>query len=710
MNISQIIAEELKLEKTQVVETIKLLDEGNTIPFIARYRKEVTGGITDEELRLLHERLNYLRSMEERRGEIIRILGEQGVLTEELEQKIALAKALVELEDIYRPFRPKRKTRASVAKEKGLEPLANFMLSSTEEDILTEALKYINPELGVENAEDAIKGAQDIIAEMVSDEPQVRGTLRELVRKKGIIISSKKTKTEERSPYEMYYDYQENIRSIPPHRILAINRGEKEDFLDVKIEFPSEETILYLQRFFIRTELCGKGYVVEAIRDGYSRLLEPSLEREIRKELTEIGEEQATKVFSQNLKNLLLAAPCKGQTVLGMDPGYRTGCKLAVIDPSGKVLATGVIYPVPPQNRVENAKKLVTELIRAHEVTAIAIGNGTASRETEQFVAELLPTLDRKVLYTIVNEAGASVYSASKLAQEEFPDFDVTLRSAASIARRLVDPLAELVKIDPKAIGVGQYQHDVNQKQLGETLQGVVEDCVNNVGVDLNTASAALLGYVAGVSKNVAKKIIAHREQNGSFQERKELLKVSGLGPKTFEQCAGFLRIREGKNLLDNTAVHLESYNVTYKLLEKLGLDLKQIKLSQTVEDLPGLANELEVGLPTLQDIIKELEKPGRDPREDLPPPIFKAGVMELTDLTPGMVLEGVVRNVVDFGAFVDIGVHQDGLVHISALSNKFVKNPLDVVNVGDIVKVKVIGIDLDRKRISLTMREVKGG
>lgn len=707
MNINQIIGSELKLKPTQVEETIKLLDEGNTIPFIARYRKEVTGGITDEELRLLHERLTYLRSLEERRGEITRILEEQGVLNEELQQKIAQAKALVELEDIYRPYRPKRRTRASVAKEKGLEPLAEFILTAGEGDVLQEALRYINAELGVEDVQQAILGAQDIIAEMVSDEPQVRQPLRELIRKKGIILSRKKTKEETRSPYEMYYDYQESIKTIPSHRILAINRGEKEEFLDVKTEFPNEEIIQYLQRFFIRKELSGREYVIEAIKDGYSRLLEPSLEREIRKELTERAEEQSIKVFSQNLKSLLLTPPCKDQVVLGMDPGYRTGCKLAVIDPMGKVLATAVIYPVPPQNKVEEGRRTVAELIKTYGVTAIAIGNGTASRETEQFIADLLPDLDRKVLYTIVNEAGASVYSASKLAQEEFPDFDVTLRSAASIARRLVDPLAELVKIDPKAIGVGQYQHDVNQKQLGETLQGVVEDCVNSVGVDLNTASPALLGYVAGISKNVAKKIVAHREVNGPFQERQELLAVSGLGPKTFEQCAGFLRIRDGKNLLDNTAVHPESYNVTYKLIEKLGLDLTEKKLSPVEGELPRLSEELEVGLPTLQDIIKELEKPGRDPREDLPPPVFKAGVMELTDLTPGMVLTGVVRNVVDFGAFVDIGVHQDGLVHISALSDGFVKNPLDVVKLGDVVKVKVISVDLERKRISLTMREV---
>ncbi len=707
MDINQTIAEELKLKESQVAETIRLLDEGNTIPFIARYRKEVTGGITDEELRLLQERLGYLRSMEERRTEITRILAEQGVLTEELEQKIAKAKILVELEDIYRPYRPKRRTRASIAKEKGLEPLAEFLLNETVKNPLVEAIQYINAELDLGDAEEVIKGAQDIIAEMVSDEPQVRGTLRKLAREKAIIFSRKKTKEEGRSPYEMYYDYQEKISSIPSHRILAINRGEKEEFLDVKIEFPSGEIIQYLQRFFIQKELSGLSFVMEAITDGYSRLLEPSLEREIRKELTAKGEEQAIKVFSQNLKKLLLAAPCKGQTVLGMDPGYRTGCKLVVIDPIGKVLATGVIYPVPPQNKVEEAKKIVAKLIATHGVTAIAIGNGTASRETEQFVAELLPHLDRKVLYTIVSEAGASVYSASKLAQEEFPQFDVTIRSAASIARRLVDPLAELVKIDPKAIGVGQYQHDVNQKQLGESLQGVVEDCVNSVGIDLNTASAALLGHVAGVSKGLAKKIVAHRESNGPFQGRQELLKVAGLGPKAFEQCAGFLRIREGENLLDNTGVHPESYNVTYKLLERLGLDLEQVKNLQVTENLPELAEEFKVGLPTLRDIVKELEKPGRDPREDLPPPVFKSGVMELTDLKPEMVLTGVVRNVVDFGAFVDIGVHQDGLVHISALADNFVKNPLDVVNVGDIVKVKVISVDLERKRISLTMREV---
>jgi uncharacterized protein len=707
LDIIQSLAKELKLKKEQVEATVKLLDEGNTVPFIARYRKEVTGSLTDEVLRELEERLNYLRNLEERRLEITRLLEEQGVLNEDLEKKIAQATLLVELEDIYRPFRPKRKTRASLAKEKGLEPLAQFLLTQETGDVLQEAQKYVNPEAEVFASEEALQGAQDIIAEMAADDAEIRGTVRTLIRQKGVLRSQKKAKAEGRSPYEMYYDYQEMVKSIPPHRILAINRGEKEEFLDVKLEAPREEILSFINSYFIKGDLIGAGLIEEAINDGYNRLLEPSLEREIRKELTEKGEEQAIKVFAANLKKLLLQPPCKDQIVLGFDPAYRTGCKLAVVDPTGRVLDTAVIYPTPPQNKVEEAQKVLIELVNKYHVTAIALGNGTASRESEKFIADTLQLFDHKVMYTIVNEAGASVYSASKLAQEEFPHYDVTLRSAVSIARRLIDPLAELVKIDPKAIGVGQYQHDVNQKRLGETLRGVVEDCVNSVGVNLNTASAALLSYVAGISQNVAKKIVAYREEKGPFKERQELLKVSGLGPKTFIQCAGFLRIPDGENPLDNTGVHPESYDVTDKLIKRLNLRLNEIKFNLLKEDLKNLAKELEVGLPTLEDIVKELEKPGRDPREELPSPVFKAGVMEIEDLQVGMVLTGVVRNVVDFGAFVDIGVHQDGLVHISQLTDSFVKNPLDVVNVGDIVQVTVLSVDVERKRISLSMKKV---
>ncbi|MDS1029725.1 Tex family protein [Bacillota bacterium LX-D] len=707
LNIVAQLAAEFNLAKKQVISTVQLLDEGNTVPFIARYRKEMTGGLNDEVLRDLTERLGYLRSLEERKVEITRLLDEQGVLTPELEQKIAAAQALVELEDIYRPFRPKRKTRASAAKEKGLEPLAELLLTLTSGNLEEEAQKFINAELGVNTREEAFQGAQDIIAEMVSDNAEARKYLRQLAKRKALLVSRKKTKSTERSPYEMYYEYQEAVRSIPPHRVLAINRGEKEEFLEAKIEFPEAEILAYLEKVFLPKGIAGAAYVQDAIKDGWQRLLEPSLERELRKELTEKGEEQAIKVFAANLKKLLLQPPCKGHTVLGLDPAYRTGCKIAVLDATGKVLDTAVIYPTPPQNKIAEAAEKVKELIYKHGVTAIAIGNGTASRESEKFIADLLVEFNGRVLYTIVNEAGASVYSASKLAQEEFPQFDVTLRSAASIGRRLLDPLAELVKIDPKAIGVGQYQHDVNQKRLGETLQGVVEDCVNTVGVDLNTASPSLLNYIAGVSASIAKKIVAYREEKGFFRNRQELLKVAGLGPKTFVQCAGFLRLPDSDNPLDNTAVHPESYAVTYQLLAELGIDLGQDLPIKIQADLPALAQKLNIGLPTLQDIVKELEKPGRDPREELPPPVFKAGVMELEDLKPGMVLNGVVRNVVDFGAFVDIGVHQDGLVHISELGEKYVRNPLEVVNVGDIVKVKIMEVDLERKRIALTMKEV---
>lgn len=701
------LAQEFKLPKEQVINTVKLLDEGNTIPFIARYRKEVTGGLTDETLRNLVERFQYLRNLEERRQEIRRLLKEQGVLTPEGEEKIQKAQTLVELEDIYRPFRPKRRTRASIAQEKGLGPLAEILLTLKEGEIGQEARKFLNEELGVNTIEEAIQGAQDIIAEKVSDDPQVRQYLRTLVLKKGIITAGKKTETPERSPYEMYYDFQEKVSHIPPHRILALNRGEKEGFLEVKLKFPQEEILEYLKKVFISQDLVAKTYIEEALVDGYQRLLKPSLERELRRFLTEKGEEQALKVFAANLKRLLLQPPCKGQTVLGLDPAYRTGCKLAVVDPTGKVLDTAVIYPTMPQRKIQESAQVVKELVKKHRVTAIAIGNGTASRESEKFIAQLLPELEGKVLYTIVNEAGASVYSASPLAQEELPHLDVTLRSAVSIARRLLDPLAELVKIDPKAIGVGQYQHDVNQKRLGEVLRGVVEDCVNSVGADLNTASPPLLSYVAGISPSLAKKIVEYREKQGSFTNRQELLQVPGLGPKTFQQCAGFLRIPGGENPLDNTAVHPESYGVAKKLLKELGIELLGQKQVKIPGDLSLLAQKLGVGLPTLQDIVKELEKPGRDLREDLPPPVFKQGIMEIKDLKPGMILTGVVRNVVDFGAFVDIGVGEDGLVHLSQLTEKYIRSPLEVVSVGDRVQVKVLSVDLERKRIALTMKEV---
>lgn len=709
MQIVAALAKELKLEEGQVASTVKLLDDGNTVPFIARYRKEVTGGLNDEILRTLADRLAYLRHLEERRGEISRLLAEQGVLDAGLQDKIAAARALVELEDIYRPYRPKRKTRASVAKAKGLQPLAEKLLNTVDGDILAEAAKYVKAELEVNSVQEALQGAQDIIAETVADAAEVRKYLRRLIQRKGVIISRKKTEGGERSPYETYYDYREAVRSIPPHRILAINRGEKEGFLEVKIEFPAEEILLYLHKVYLQKELAAAGLVSQALKDGYERLLQPSLEREIRRELSEKGEEQAIRVFAANLKKLLLQPPCQGYVVLGLDPAYRTGCKLAVVDSSGKLLETAVIYPTPPQNRVAEAAAKVKELVKRHGITAIAIGNGTASRESEKFVADLLPELEHRVLYTIVNEAGASVYSASKLAQSEFPQLDATLRSAISIARRLLDPLAELVKIDPKAIGVGQYQHDVNQKKLGETLQGVVEDCVNTVGVDLNTASPALLSYVAGVSGTLAQKICAYREVQGPFTRRSQLLQIPGLGPKAFEQCAGFLRIRGGVNPLDNTAVHPESYQVTYQLLAELGLKVDGVERLQIKADLAELAQKLQVGLPTLQDIVTELEKPGRDPREDLPPPVFKAGVMEMEDLKPGMVLSGVVRNVVDFGAFVDIGVHQDGLIHISQLGEQYLRNPLEAVQVGDVLQVRVMGVDLERKRIALSMKDLPG-
>lgn len=704
MDIARQLAGELGLKPEQVERTVALLDEGNTVPFIARYRKEVTGGIDDATLRDLQERLTYLRHVQARRDEIARLLAEQGVLTEELSAAIAAAGTLVELEDIYRPYRPKRKTRASVAREKGLGPLAEALLDLRDGSPEGLAAGYINEELGVATVEEALQGAMDIIAEMVADNAEYRGVARNLTRTRGLVVS--RGKKEGRSPYEMYYEFQEPVARILPHRVLALNRGEKEEWLAVKVEAPEEQILAYLKGKVVRQGPAAT-LVEEAVADGYRRLMAPSIEREVRQELTDRAEEQAIKVFAVNLNQLLLTPPCRGYRVLGVDPAYRTGCKLAVVDETGKVLETGVIYPTPPQNQVEQAKAVVKKLVDRHGVRVIAIGNGTASRETERFIAQLIKEVEAPLVYTIVNEAGASVYSASSLGSEEFPDLDVSLRSAVSIARRLLDPLAELVKIDPKSIGVGQYQHDVNQKRLAETLAGVVEDSVNRVGVDLNTASWALLSYVAGLNTTQAKNLVRYREANGSFQSRQDLLAVPRLGEKTFTQCAGFLRIPGAANILDNTGVHPESYEVTYRLLAALGATPADFAAGK-YRDLPvrEWAERLGVGVPTLRDIVKELERPGRDPREELPPPVFQEDVLELEDLKPGMVLTGVVRNVVDFGAFVDIGVHQDGLVHISELSNTFVRNPLEAVKVGDNVRVKVLEVDPERRRISLSIKQ----
>ncbi|HHV28436.1 Tex family protein [Acetivibrio mesophilus] len=715
-DIISTLIKEFNLKPFQVENTVKLIDSGNTIPFIARYRKEMTGELNDQVLRELHERLVYLRNLEARREEVRRLIEEQGKLTEEITASLEKAASLREIEDIYRPYRPKRRTRATIAKEKGLEPLAEVLMAQelktgSVEDI---ARPFINPEKEVNTAEEAINGAMDIIAEDISDNAQIRSAVRDVFMRHGVVVS--KQKKEEDSVYRMYYDFSEPVAKIASHRVLAINRGEKEEFLQVKIEVPEERIIEHLKSKLIKKPLSiTSEYVEKALTDSYERLIFPSVEREIRNELTETAQEQAMKVFAANLKNLLLQPPVKGRTVLGLDPAYRTGCKIAVVDDTGKVLDTTVIYPTPPQNKIEEAKKVMKYLIEKHSVDIVSIGNGTASKESEIFVAELLKEIDRKVYYMVVSEAGASVYSASKLGAEEFPDFDVALRSAVSIARRLQDPLAELVKIDPKAIGVGQYQHDMNQKRLGETLGGVVEDCVNSVGVDLNTASPSLLSYISGVNSVIAKNIVEYREANGKFKKRNELKKVKKLGDKTFEQCAGFLRIPDGDNVLDNTSVHPESYEAARKLLDIMGYSVEDVKerrlagLKAEVEKkgISKIAEEIGVGTPTLIDIIKELLKPGRDPRDELPKPILLTDVLHLEDLRPGMVLTGTVRNVADFGAFVDIGVHQDGLVHISELSDKYVRNPMDVVSVGDIVKVKILDVDVERKRISMSMKDV---
>ena len=709
------LAQELGIKTGQAEAAVKLIDEGNTIPFIARYRKEVTGALNDEVLRNLYERLNYLRNLEEKKEQVIGSIEEQGKLTPELKQQILEAKTLVAVDDLYRPYRPKRRTRAIIAKERGLEPLANILsLQQTAKTMEEEAKAYINIEKDVETVEDALAGAMDIVAEAISDEAQYRQYIRDITMKKGVLSSEAKDADEE-SVYEMYYGFSEPVAKLAGHRVLALNRGEKEKLLTVKIEAPQEDIFRYLKKKIIRRDNPNTTpYLERTIEDAYSRLIAPSVEREIRSELTEQAEDGAIKVFGKNLQQLLMQPPVAGQTVLGWDPAFRTGCKLAVVDPTGKVLDTVVIFPTAPQNKVEESKKILKKLIKKYGITLISVGNGTASRESEQVIVELLKEIPEHVQYIIVNEAGASVYSASKLATEEFPNFDVGQRSAASIARRLQDPLAELVKIDPKSIGVGQYQHDMNQKKLSGALEGVVEDCVNRVGVDLNTASAPLLEYISGISATVAKNIVAYREENGQFTDRKQLLKVSKLGPKAYEQCAGFLRITGGKNPLDATSVHPESYESAKKLLELLGYsmeDLKEQKLkgiSAKVKDKKKLAEQLDIGVLTLDDILKELEKPARDPREDMPKPILRTDVLEMKDLTPGMILKGTVRNVIDFGAFVDIGVHQDGLVHISQICDRFIKHPLEAVSVGDVVDVQVMSVDLKKKRIALTMKVQK--
>ncbi|MBR3152335.1 MAG: RNA-binding transcriptional accessory protein [Clostridia bacterium] len=717
MDINKKIAEELKIKELQVEATIKLIDAGNTIPFIARYRKEVTGNLSDETLREFGERLEYLRNLEARKEEVTRLIDEQGKLTEEIKASIDKAEILSELEDIYRPYKQKKRTRATIAKEKGLEPLSLIIYMQTEKkDIYEVAKEYIDKEKGVETVEDAIDGAKDIIAENISDEPDYRKKIKSMCFREAVIVT--RAAKEEKSPYEMYYEFQELIKTLPSHRILAINRGEKEDFLKVKMEKPEEKILNYIKKDIIKDEKSQYAKILaDTIEDSYKRLIEPSIEREIRTDLTEKAEEKAIKVFGKNAKQLLLQPPIKNITVLGFDPAYRTGCKLAVIDENGKLLATNTVYPTEPQNDVIGAKKVINGLIDKYKINMVAIGNGTASRESELFVSELLSERKEDIYYAIVSEAGASVYSASKLATEEYPDINVSLRGAISIARRLQDPLAELVKIDPKAIGVGQYQHDVNQKRLSESLTGVVEDAVNKVGVDVNTATPSLLSYVAGINKTIAKNIVDYRDENGSLKTRKELLKVPKLGKVAFEQCAGFLRIFGGKNPLEITGVHPESYDKAEQLLTKLGYTVENIldkeKLLQIKEDLKKvdvsqMAKELEIGELTLKDIIEEISKPGRDPREDMPKPILRSDVLKFEDLKEDMILTGTVRNVTDFGAFVDIGVKHDGLVHISQLSNKFVKNPSEVVSVGDIVKVKVIGIDHEKQKVSLSIKEAE--
>ena len=716
-NINHILSKELGISLKQVTSVIEMLDEGNTVPFIARYRKERTGGLTDEVLRKFNERLTYLRNLESRKEDVLRIIEEQEKLTPELKLQIEKATTLTEVEDIYRPFKAKKRTRATMAVEKGLKPLAELILSGEfNGDILKEANKYINEEKDVKNEEEALQGAMDIISEIISDNADYRKWIRSFVQKDGII--QVKGSSEEQTPYEMYYDYKEPVRTIPSHRILAINRGEKEKILSVKVTCNDDKIIDYLNKKVLKGNKITDKYLEESIKDSFKRLIYPSIEREIRSELTSKGEEGAIDIFKANLKALLMQAPIKGKVVMGFDPGFRTGCKVAILDETGKFVENTTVYPTAPQNRIDETISTLKKLIKKHGVEVISLGNGTASRESEEVIAKMLKEIKdetgKELFYVIVSEAGASVYSASELANKEYPDLDVTVRGAISIGRRLQDPLAELVKIDPKAIGVGQYQHDVTQKKLDESLAGIVEDCVNNVGVDLNIATPSLLSYISGINASIAKNIVDYREENGKFKSRKELLKVKRLGQKAYEQCAGFLRVMESKEALDNTSVHPESYGVAKELIKTLGYteeDLKNGKLVDIDErvkakGISNLAKELEVGEPTLNDIIKEIKKPGRDPREELPKPIFKSGVIEMKDLKPGMILMGTVRNVSDFGAFVDIGVHQDGLVHKSQMADRFVKHPLDIVKVGDVVEVRILDVDLKRKRISLSMKK----
>ena len=717
MDINQRITEELGVQKWQIDAAVKLIDEGNTIPFIARYRKEAHGTLDDEQLRKVLERLTYLRNLEEKKQQVLASIEEQGKLTKQLKEQIEKAETQVTVDDLYRPYRPKRRTRATIAKEKGLEPLAALLMLQNMKITVEEAAEdYVNKEKGVNDIKEAVDGAKDIIAEYISDEADYRTYIRNLTVKKGLVISTAKDEKAE-SVYEMYYNFEEPVSRLAGHRILALNRGEKEKYLTVRIEAPEEDILRYLEKKIIRRDNQYVNTVLkEAVEDSYKRLIAPSIEREIRNDMTEKAEDGAITVFGKNLEQLLMQPPIVGKVVLGWGPAFRTGCKLAVVDETGKVIGTTVIYPTAPTTpqKIKAAKDLLKKIIPKYHVSLISLGNGTASRESEQFIVELLKEIPEKVQYVIVNEAGASVYSASRLATEEFPHFDVGQRSAASIARRLQDPLAELVKIEPKAIGVGQYQHDMNQKKLGEALGGVVEDCVNKVGVDLNTASAPLLSYISGISSAIAKNIVTYREENGRFMSRRELLKVPKLGPKAFEQCAGFMRITGGKNPLDGTSVHPESYEAAEKLLAKQGFSKEDILggkltgLSLTIKDYKKLAEELEIGEITLRDIVKELEKPARDPRDEMPKPILRTDVLDMKDLKEGMILKGTVRNVIDFGVFVDIGVHQDGLVHISQITDRFIKHPLEVVSVGDIVDVKVMSVDMKKKRIQLTMRGIQ--
>lgn len=714
MDILKVITDELNVRRGQVEAAVKLIDEGNTIPFIARYRKEVTGSLNDEQLRQLDERLTYLRNLEDKKTQVLATIEEQGKLTEELRRQIEDAMTMVVVEDLYRPYRPKRRTRATIAREKGLEPLANIIvLQMADRPVSEYAREYVSGEKGVSDVQEAIDGAKDIIAEGISDEADYRSYIRKLTFDMGRIITTAKDENAE-SVFEMYYNFEEPLKKLAGHRVLAINRGENEKLLTVKLEAPEDRILQYLEKkIIVRNNKYTTDILTEAAEDSYKRLIAPAIEREIRNELTEKAEDSAIKVFGKNLEQLLMQPPIVGQVVLGWDPAFRTGCKLAVVDGTGKVLDTVVIYPTEPQNKVEEAKTILKRLIKKYGITLISVGNGTASRESEMVIVELLKEIPEKVQYVIVNEAGASVYSASKLATEEFPNFDVGQRSAASIARRLQDPLAELVKIDPKSIGVGQYQHDMNQKKLSDALNAVVEDSVNKVGVDLNTASASLLEYISGISKSIAKSIVAYREEHGRFSDRKELLKVAKLGPKAFEQCAGFMRIQNGNNPLDATSVHPESYEAAEQLLKSMGYSLSDltsggirgISKRVTPKESDKLSKELGIGAITLTDIVNELEKPARDPRDEMPKPILRSDVMDMKDLKPGMILKGTVRNVIDFGVFVDIGVHQDGLVHISQITDRYIKHPLEAVSVGDIVEVKVISVDPAKKRISLTMR-----